>query len=267
MRSTIGVLALSVALIIGMASVSPVLAEEEAPSADFSVDFLSKYVWRGQELSKDSLVIQPSMTVGYKGFAANIWGNLDTDPYTTTGEDKKTKWNETDFTLSYAREFGMVSAEAGWVYYGLESADDTNELYLSLGMDVFLAPSLTIYRDISSYNLTYFLAGISHSFELTETMALELGGSISYLSSDDEDEYPEYTDQGVAIPGTKFNNFHDGVISVSLPISLDKYFTISPKLSYSFPLSSDAENEMKGRSKNGDDDNFFVAGVNCSMAF
>ena len=54
-------------------------AEEEAPSADLSVSLSSKYVWRGYELSKDSVVIQPSLTVGYKGFAANFWGNLDTD--------------------------------------------------------------------------------------------------------------------------------------------------------------------------------------------
>ena len=47
-----------------------VLAEEEAPSAEASVAFLSKYVWRGFELSDDSLVIQPSMTTSYKGVIA-----------------------------------------------------------------------------------------------------------------------------------------------------------------------------------------------------
>jgi hypothetical protein len=126
-------------------------------------------VWRGQELSKDSMVIQPSMTVGYKGFAGNLWGNLDTDPYTTTNDATKENWTETDFTLSYGREFGMVSAEAGWIYYGLDGADDSYELYLTAGLDVLLAPTLTIYRDISSYPHTYFLAGVSHAFELTET--------------------------------------------------------------------------------------------------
>ena len=64
-------------------------------SADASVAFLSKYVWRGWELSDDSIVIQPSMSVAYKGFGMNLWGNLDTDLYGTTN-----KWNETDLTLS-----------------------------------------------------------------------------------------------------------------------------------------------------------------------
>ncbi len=254
------------AIILTTSYMLPAFAEEETPSADLSVAFLSAYIWRGQELSKDSLVIQPSMTASYKGFAANLWGNLDTDPYTTTDDDIKENWNETDFTLSYGREFGMVSAEGGWIYYGLEGADDTNELYLSLGLDVLLTPTLTIYRDISSYPQTYFLLGISHAFELTEKVSLELGGSISYLSSDDEDGYPEYNDQLVAT-GDKFDNFHDGVISASLPISISKYLTITPSLSYALPVTTDAKNDMKARSQNGDDDNFFYGGVTCSIAF
>ena len=62
-------------------SATPLFAEEEKPTADFSVSALTKYVWRGQELSRDSIVLQPSLTVGYKGFSANLWGNLDTKPY------------------------------------------------------------------------------------------------------------------------------------------------------------------------------------------
>src|SRR5512137_2166338 len=59
-------------------------AEQEKPTADFTVSALSAYIWRGQQQTKDSMVIQPSMTLGYKGFTANHWGNLDTKPYSTT---------------------------------------------------------------------------------------------------------------------------------------------------------------------------------------
>ena len=87
-----GALALSV---VGLGT-SAVMAEEETPTADASVSIYSTYVWRGFGLSDDSIVIQPSMTVGYKGFAANLWGNLDTDYYATDS----TKYNETVITLS-----------------------------------------------------------------------------------------------------------------------------------------------------------------------
>ncbi len=56
---------------------------EDKPTAEVSVLASSKYVWRGFELSDDSIVLQPSATVAYKGFSANLWGNLDTDQDTS----------------------------------------------------------------------------------------------------------------------------------------------------------------------------------------
>lgn len=58
-------------------------AAEEADKATGGVDLsvLSAYIWRGQELSRHSVVVQPSATIGYKGFTFNAWGNLDTNPY------------------------------------------------------------------------------------------------------------------------------------------------------------------------------------------
>ncbi|MEA1947750.1 MAG: hypothetical protein U9N83_10690 [Thermodesulfobacteriota bacterium] len=263
-------MAISVALFLAVLTVLPALAEEEKPSADFSVAVLSAYIWRGQELSRDSIVIQPSITVSYMGFSANLWGNLDTDPY-KSAEDQD--WNETDFTLSYGKGFGILSVEGGYIYYGLEGCDfdlgcdveDSQEVFLTLSLDTLLSPGFTVYRDFDTYEHWYFLLGISHAFEITEKVSLELSGSISYLLSDDKDAYPEI-DNGVPT-GDEFENFHDGVISASLPIAVAKYITITPSLSYTFPLSSDASDEMEWRSFKGDDDNFVYGGVTVSMAF
>ena len=60
-------LPISVVLILALVSILPAVAEDEKPTADLSVSVLSAYIWRGQELSKDSAVVQPSMTVGYGG--------------------------------------------------------------------------------------------------------------------------------------------------------------------------------------------------------
>ncbi|RZB36668.1 MAG: hypothetical protein SRB2_01970 [Desulfobacteraceae bacterium Eth-SRB2] len=144
--------------------------------------------------------------------------------------------------------------------------DDTQEIFLALGLDTLLSPSLTVYKDISEYPGWYFLLGISHAFEITEKVSLELSGSISYLLSEDEDDYPEIDSDGV-LTDDEFENFHDGVISASLPITVTKYVTITPSLSYIFPLSSDASDEMEYRSFKGDDDNFVYGGVTLSMAF
>lgn len=62
-------LAVAVALLLVASFSTPVNAEGEEDRPGFSgyTDVLSQYVWRGYALSQDSAVIQPSMTVGYKG--------------------------------------------------------------------------------------------------------------------------------------------------------------------------------------------------------
>lgn len=246
--------------------VAPAAAEEDAPSASFSVDMLSAYIWRGQQLSKDSLVIQPSATVGYKGFAVNMWSNLDTDPYDPTpGADTQSALNETDLTLSYDTTVGWASLGAGYIYYGLEGIPDTQELYFTAGADVLLAPTFTAYRDIDHYPSWYFTLDISHSFSFTENVGLDLSATISYLMSDSEDDYPKINDKGVALD-EKFSAFHDGKLSAGLPITFNR-FTITPNVAYIFPLTDEAKDEMKWRSFSGTDDNFVVAGVSFGFEF
>ena len=55
--------------------------EGPKPSAEMNVGFLSQYIWRGQAFTRDSLVIQPELTLGWYGFTLDIWANLDTNQY------------------------------------------------------------------------------------------------------------------------------------------------------------------------------------------
>jgi hypothetical protein len=248
-------------------------AEEEKPTAEFSVAALSAYIWRGQQQTRDSLVIQPSMTVGYKGFSANLWGNLDTNPYSPTDASYSSNWTETDLTLSYSRAFGPVTAGLGYIYYSLnapysDAVDplDSQELFVSLAGNVLLTPTLTVYKEIDHYHQWYILFGVSHTFEITKAVGLKLAGSVSYLKSEDATTYPKFDDNAQPT-SDKFSNFHDGVISVALPITPWKYVTIAPTASWVFPLSDDAKNEMKGRSKNSNEYNYFYGGVNLTFSF
>jgi hypothetical protein len=247
-------------LVTGVAT--SVLAEEtEKPTADLSVALLSKYVWRGYELSKDSLVIQPSLTASYKGFGFNLWGNLDTEQDTDLFGEDGVNWNETDMTVSYDNSYGMVNYSLGYIYYALDSADDTQEIYAGIGLDTILAPTLTVYRDFAKYPGWYATLAVSHSFQLTETMALGAGGHVSYLSADDETTLADPDD-----PTSSYSDFHDGQIYLTLSIPVADYFTVSPELYYSFPLSSAASDIIEAGSANGDD-SFIYGGISLSMSF
>jgi hypothetical protein len=259
MKTRIGMrnalIASMMALLLLTIGIAPVLAEEEKPTVDFSISPMTKYVWRGQELSKDSIVIQPSLTVGYKGFTANLWGNLDTKPSAPAGKSYASTWTETDLTFAYNKTFGPVTAGVGYIYYGLASANkdapaplNSQEVFATLTLNTLLSPTLTVYKEIDHYHQWYFLLGVSHAFEFNKTVSLKLAASASYLLSDDANTYAKYDTQALSTTN-KFSNFHDGVITASLPIVAANHITITPTVSYVFPLCDDAKYEMQARSQ------------------
>ncbi|MBN1548549.1 MAG: hypothetical protein JW902_18015 [Syntrophaceae bacterium] len=245
----------------------PVWAEdaveaEEGVSGEVSVAVMSQYIDRGQELSRHSVIMQPSFTLNYKGFSVNVWGSWDSDPYL---EDED-QWYETDYTLSYAGEYGLLNYEVGYCYYDMDSYDDSQDVYASLGMNVLLNPTLTVYREVAHDLYWYLVLDISHEFPLTEKLSLELCASAAYLASNDKEEYPEVDGDGNET-GHEFDNFHDGTLTVNLPYSVSDSFTITPTLSYTFPLCSEARREMDYFSMNGKDHNFIYGGANFTYSF
>ncbi|MFA6498316.1 MAG: P-II family nitrogen regulator [Desulfurivibrionaceae bacterium] len=248
------------ALALGLLVTTQALAaEEEAkPTANLTVGAYSQYIWRGFEYSKDSVVVQPSMTVGYKGFSANLWGNYDTDPYV----DDTHKWTETDMTLAYGWEMGPMAYSVGYIYYANDSAEDSQEFFASAALNTLLKPTLTVYRDTDYYPGWYTTLGVSHSFPVQGDITLDLGGQVSYLKADSASTYHVSND-----PTKAYSNFHDGVLSVGLTVPVNKYLTVTPKFNYTFALSNDAKDLMKASSKNGNDDSFLYGGVAASLAF
>jgi hypothetical protein len=254
---------LSLMLIFGSCNV---WAEEiDKPTASADVGVFSKYLWRGYELSDDSIVIQPSSTLGYKGFSLNLWGNLDTklDDGDPTTSDKK-EWTETDLTLAYERSFGMVGLGVGYIYYGLDGVDDSEEIYINVGLDVFLSPTLTVYREIAHLPAWYINFGISHSFDLPNGMSLDLAGSLGYYYSDDDAFVG--VDANLNPTTEKYQNLHDGIISAGLTIPISEYFSFNPMIAYSFPLSDEADNLLTSCSFSNDSC-FIFGGATLSIAF
>ena len=228
------------------AGIPAAAAADDAVSADASIAFLSKYVWRGFELSDDSIVVQPSLTASYRGFSANLWANLDTDYYATETHN----WNETDFTLSYDGAYEKLGYGVGWIYYALEDgAEDTQEFYGTVSYDVLLAPSLTVYYDTDDFaGAWYANLSFGHSFMIAEKYSLDLGLAFGYL--DDNDGYAE---------------FHDGLLSASMSFPINEYIAITPEIYWSFALTSEASDLIEQGPSN--EDNFVYGGVSASLSF
>ena len=205
---------------------------------DLNVSLYSQYIWRGLELSRDSFVIFPTMTIAYKGFAVNLWADLDTN-FGTGIEDRHFKLQETDVTVSYSNSFEpwKLNYTLGWILYDYQptagNADGTitdtknQELFLTLGLNTFLKPTFSVYNEIELGQAWYFSLGLSHSFAVYRDWSLDVGGWVSYLHDKSDAD---------------FSNFHDGNISAGLKIPINNYLSIKPNLQYSFALSGDADN-------------------------
>ncbi|MEW6186392.1 MAG: hypothetical protein AB1585_11720 [Thermodesulfobacteriota bacterium] len=266
MKLTKKLLTLTTGILLLSGSYGTALAEEKKeepkPYATGSTFFGNKYVWRGYELSKDSLVIQPSLTVGYTGIEVGLWGNLDTkDHYLKTD---KANWNETDLTLSYTKEAGPTKLTGGAIYYSLDSADDSLELFFRAAGNFLLSPTISIYREILNYPGWYVNLGAAHSFNLTKTVTLDMAASIGYQISD-TDKIVKY-DSALMPTAEKYRALHDGLISVGMTIPFGKYFALKPMVGYSLALSDDAKRRIKGTGLSGKE-NFFLGGVSLTGNF
>ena len=246
-------LALFVAIIFLTASV---YAEEPKTSGYASVDLMSNYVWRGQKLS-NSVVVQPSVGITYGVFGANIWANYDSDSKIDEG-DGHGEFNETDVTFSYTRSMDKWTFGAGYIYYALNNANDTQELYLSAAYDILLKPTLAVYYDFDEGNGAFLVASVGHSFEVAKGINWNIGASASYNINNKVMGFDE--------DGDDFSNFYNAELSTSLNIPVWKAISITPKFAYSFPLSNDAEDALEKISDDGDKD-IFYGGVNITLSF
>ncbi len=248
-----------IAVLVLCISVTGAYADEIKKSGYASVDILSNYVWRGQKLS-NSWVVQPSAGINYGAFGMNIWSNYDSDRKEVTSGDSSGhgKITETDITLTYTHSIDKLSLTGGYIYYALEGANDTQELFISAAYDIFLNPSLAVYYDYDEGNGAFIVAGIGHTFPLSKDIGLKLGASASYNIRNKV--------MGFDGDGKRFTNFYNAELSASVTIPVYKNISLTPKVGYSFPLSNDAKAAIRGISDDGKK-NILYGGINLTLNF
>jgi hypothetical protein len=252
-------------------------AAEDKPTASVGVDMLSQYVWRGFALSKNSMVLQPSMTVGYKGFSLNVWGNFDTSENCPYIPRTGAKWNETDFTFGYSRDIyksdfiKALTLNVGGIYYAYDNAlypqGDSFELYYGLAADFNLFKlAIMGNSEMMHYPGTWLTVGISRVFELPYYKStLELGNNYIFLFSRDSAAFPNTPFSNPA--STKaFSGPLAGQLYATLTVPINQYLSVAPKVGFWYGLGGNSTQLLKWGSWDTQQ-NHVYGGLNLNFAF
>ncbi|MBF0536908.1 MAG: hypothetical protein HQL03_01500 [Nitrospirae bacterium] len=245
------------------------------PTVAMTLGLLNRYIFRGYELSTKSLVIQPDILVSLQGFSLEYWGNLDTKERATQSfapdRPDRESYNETDLTLRYTKSFDKLSLTAGYTYYGLQYAKQTQEVFVLGSYDVPSNPTISIYRDIDGYPGTYFNLKFSQSFPVYKyngnDITFDAGACFGYEAG--SSNFWSTLSSSGKYTGSRYNALHDGMISGGFTIPLAKNLNIQPLVQYWYPLSNKAHREIKGLSynPNGKLDSTVVYGFNTIYTF
>jgi hypothetical protein len=229
-----------------------------ASAVEFGIDLPvnSKYMWRGLELNEDS-VFQPEAWVKYKSLSLRVWSNMElTDVHNGHGENGDSgDFTQVNYILQYENSIDKIKFNGGYIYYDYPhtSYPGTWELFGSIGFDMLLSPTLTVYRDFKEADGWYSTFGLSHAIELNQFLnsTLNLSGNIAFSSENHTKYYY----------GKDTNTFTNSLLSAGLKIPITDAIAIVPTVNYSALLGS-----MRDEGLNKRNDTFWC-GIKVSCSF
>ena len=251
-----------------MAASAGAVAQESSDSIgiDATLGYSTHYVWRGLTFN-NSGVLQGDLSTGYDAgdagsFTVGVWGNLDLNDE----NDEEFNFTEVDIYAGWEKSFDSVTLGAGVINYQFPAQTNgnsvpgedgnlaTTEIYASLGFDVILAPSVTVYYDVEEApgDAVYASFAVGHDFDLDFT-TLSIGAALGYANSD----------AAAFTYGADDDGFTDYAITASVSFDLTESISVSPFITYTALLDS-AKDAVNAE---GDDSEQVFGGVNFSMSF
>jgi len=221
---------MAAALLVSVATVA--VAEDKVTGGVYAGP-VSKYVFRGYDWSENRGVIQGGVDLGYKGFTLSYWTNYQTitgpsgNPATEAGNA-----SENDLTLNYSyTPVPVVTFNVGNIYYMLDGAEDTNEVYLKTTLNTLLSPTFAVYYDwdVAKKDGFFMSLGVGHTLEVMKNLGLTLGALASY----------NYANPSASVA---YHNLHNYELTASLDYAVTDTLKISPNYLYSNAFNSTARN-------------------------
>ena len=243
--------------------------ESSGLSAEFSMDVLSDYMWRGT-ICNGNPVWQPSVTLGYDtgdygAFSANIWQSYDLTHKrgTATNSRQACGLQEIDYTLSYSITLSDFALEAGHIFYTFpkNNGSSDQDLYASIAYNNdIITPSAAAYWNYNSAHgadpsAVYFTFGLSHEFAPVDKLTITPSASLGF-GDNAWSEYVTGVDAGTELT--------DSTIGVSAAYALTDNFSIGAQINYTWiPSHTLRRLDYMGCGK----DQLVWGGVNATFSF
>ncbi|MGA2914962.1 MAG: hypothetical protein ABSE89_02955 [Sedimentisphaerales bacterium] len=242
-----------------LADANSVVPDEAKDKIAFTItsDFYSRYIWRGQVITNGA-VFQPSIGASYKGWTANIWGNVDMTDY----RNQSGEFTEYDLTLDYSNKLTeKVGYSIGTIHYHFPSFSytDTTEIYWGFNFDLPLSPAIKVYHGLGNENGTYVNFSIGHTIEKVMTFTencycnLQWGASLGWGNGTYNRDYW----------GVNGSHLNDLAFTLGLPICFPGGWTVSPSINY-VTLVDGAIRSSDVYARSSD---YFFTGIRISKSF
>jgi len=183
--------------------------------------------------------------------------------------DNRNKFSELDYAIDYTDAIPGTEGlkySVGSIYYDFPTqrlsdgthVPPTTEIYGGLSIAIpYLDPSFKIYRDVQTWNGTYYTLAIGHTFEKNTfnsncSGCLCVGASVGYGDATYNKYYWGYNSDA----------FNDLTTSISYPITIDSW-TLKPSLNYVTLL----DNNLRDSDFYQTSSDYFFAGLSLSTTF
>lgn len=211
-------------------------SEERPWTLDFTTSFYSDYMWRGFNWY-DGTSIQPSLAGTYDfgdlgTTGLSLWSHLSSE-----GDRKEEAYTEVDYTITHTFTFDPVSVTLGHAWYTYprdkyQLNNASNEFFLVLGVDTFLAPSLSFYQDYKFYDTQYY------ELNFSQDTPLPFLGEGAIMTP--------FLSIGFVGNGQKLYK-EDGLVQATAGLAFDAKvgeLTVQPSFNYTFAIDENTVNEF-----------------------
>lgn len=233
-------------LTVLLALCAPALAQDQAEdhgllegsevSVSGSMDYYSKYCWRGYTLDENP-VVQPAFNISYDGFNLNLWASM---PVTNRNNSTAVS-NETDIAFSYSRDMGPLALSLGHISYHVPAnvSPVTNEYFI--GVNILPLPALLALTYYNDYNDGDGTKGSYFSFDASRVFTLWQARGITVSPSAHLGAWKDYLN---------LENGGDFFLGLKFGLPLTDTLSASPSLYY-FAPTGDLADEAVGAQKAG----------------